>query len=54
MKGQLLDLRRLSDGSFKACLLGVKDPLPEEQIEFDSSFTAQRFISWWYQPEARP
>lgn len=51
VKGQLLDLKRFTDGSYRATLLG-EDYKPElaNAINFASSFDAQNFVSWWYQP----
>src|SRR5271154_4494746 len=50
IKGQLLDVRRFSDGSFRVYELGAHDDLAPH-MDFDSSFAAQQFISWWYQRE---
>ena len=52
-KGQLLDLRRYGDGSYKATIMG-EDPKPElaNFVEFDNSFDAQNFISTWYARES--
>ena len=49
--GALLDLKRFTDGSYRATLLG-EDYKPElaNGIEFASSFEAQAFVSWWYSP----
>ena len=49
--GSLLDLKRFTDGSYRATLLG-EDYKPElaNGIEFASSFEAQQFVSWWYSP----
>lgn len=46
-RGQLLDLKRYSDSTFRARLLGDVAEKPEE-IEFASSHDAQAFVSWWY------
>jgi hypothetical protein len=52
-RGQLLDLKRFTDGSYRATLLGeAYDPEKGNGLDFDSSVTAQNFISWWYQPAA--
>ena len=49
LPGQLLDLKRYGDGSFRATLLGEEyDPELANGLEFDSSFAAQQFTSWWY------
>lgn len=52
-RGALLDLKRFSDGSYRATLLGEtydpSEPIP--CMEFDSSFAAQQFVSHWYMPE---
>jgi hypothetical protein len=50
VKGQLLDLRRYSDGSFKAYRLGEYDD-QAPHMDFDSSYQAQAFTSHWYQRE---
>lgn len=48
--GSLLDLKRFNDGSYRATLLGEEyDPELANGIEFDSSYAAQQFVSWWYQ-----
>lgn len=50
-KGQLLDLKRFTDGSYRATLLGEEyDPEKANAVSFDSSFAAQNFVSWWYTP----
>jgi hypothetical protein len=55
VKGQLLDLRRYSDGSFRAFALGETDELdPSRRIDFASGWAAQEFISQWYQPLKGP
>lgn len=53
--GQLLDLKRFIDGSFRATLLGEEyDPEKANGILFDLNHEAQAFVSWWYQSaEAR-
>lgn len=49
--GQLLDLKKFTDGSFRATLLGEDyDPKKANGIEFDSSHAAQSFVSDWYSP----
>ena len=52
--GQLLDLKRYGDGSYKATLLGDKDDPKRDyvapSVHFDSSHCAQTFVSWWYSP----
>jgi hypothetical protein len=52
--GQLLDLRRYSDGHYAATLLGedLKPDLSNAMI-FDSSHDAQQFTSKWYCSAAR-
>lgn len=51
--GQLLDLKRFTDGSFQATLLGEEyDPKRANRMTFDSSHAAQTFVSWWYLPAA--
>jgi len=49
--GQLLDLKRFADGSYRATLLG-EDYKPElgNAMEFASGHEAQAFVSWWYLP----
>lgn len=53
IKGQLLDLRRYGNGTYRATLLGEEydpnEPIP--CMEFNSSHDAQAFISAWYLPE---
>ena len=50
-RGQLLDVRRYSDGSFLVTLLGDEgEEVPS--MKFTSSFDAQAFISDWYTPAA--
>lgn len=47
--GCLLDLRRYSDGTFKATILGEElDEKNVNYIHFDSAFAAQQFTSDWY------
>jgi hypothetical protein len=51
VRGELLDVQRYTDGSFKVGRLW--DPSPErELIEFPSAWAAQQFISWWYVRDA--
>jgi hypothetical protein len=51
IKGQLLDLKRYGDGTYRAVLLGEEiDPEAANFIELDSSCAAQQFISDWYAP----
>lgn len=54
IKGQLLDLKRYADGTYKATLLGDNDDPKREYsapcVTFDSSMAAQQFVSEWYQP----
>jgi len=52
VKGQLLDLMRFGDGTFRATLLGEEaDPQLANYIDFESAGAAQQFVSEWYQPE---
>jgi hypothetical protein len=53
--GQLLDLKRFNNGTFRATLLGEEwKPELRNAIEFTSGYEAQQFISQWYQqPLAR-
>lgn len=55
LPGQLLDLKRYTDGSCRATLLGEEyDPETDNAMHFDSTFAAQNFVSWWYQdPKSR-
>jgi hypothetical protein len=49
--GQLLDLKRFTDGSYQATILGEQvDHQTRNFVEFDSSYAAQAFVSTWYQP----
>src|SRR6185312_10799581 len=48
-RGQLIDLKRFNDGSFKAYLLGDCIEKPK-YVDFSNSADAQAFISWWYAP----
>lgn len=49
IRGQLLDLRRFTDGSFLATALGEEyKPELANGVRFDSSFEAQSFVSAWY------
>lgn len=51
--GSLLDLKRYTNGSYRATLLGEQyDPEKANGIDFDSSHDAQAFVSWWYLPAA--
>jgi hypothetical protein len=53
LPGQLLDLKRYTNGSYRATLLGEEyDPELANAIDFDSSHAAQEFVSWWYLPAA--
>ena len=48
-KGALIDLKRFSNGSYRATLLGEE---PKDGcIDFDSSTAAQNWISAWYVAE---
>jgi hypothetical protein len=48
IRGQLLNVERYTNGSFKMMLLGTEEP----HLDFENSVSAQAFISWWYQREA--
>ena len=49
IQGQLLDLKRFADGSYRATLLGEEyDPIKDNALTFDSSNAAQQFVSEWY------
>jgi hypothetical protein len=51
LPGQLLDLKRFTDGSCRATLLGEEyDPEKGNGIHFQSTFDAQAFVSLWYAP----
>lgn len=53
LPGQLLDLKRFTDGTYRATLLGEEyDPELANAINFASSHEAQAFVSTWYQPAA--
>jgi hypothetical protein len=53
LPGQLLDLKRYADGSFRATLLGEEfKPELGNAITFESSYEAQEFVSTWYLPAA--
>jgi hypothetical protein len=53
-QGALIDLKRYSDGSFKAVLAGEDISKPEtEVVEFPSAREAQAWISSWYVREVR-
>ena len=50
--GQLLDLKRFSDGTFRATILGEEyKPELGNAIEFASGWDAQEFVSKWYSRE---
>jgi hypothetical protein len=52
--GQLLDLKRFGDGTYRATLLGEEyDPELGNAIEFHSSYEAQQFVSHWYTPSRK-
>jgi hypothetical protein len=57
LKGQLLDLKRFSDGTYRATLLGDVDKPKEGYIAptmtFGDSYAAQQFVSDWYAPAQR-
>jgi hypothetical protein len=49
LPGQLLDLKRFTDGSYRATLLGEEfKPECANALTFDSSAEAQAFVSAWY------
>lgn len=48
IKGQLLDLKRYTDGTYSARLLGDDDKA--DSMTFASSHEAQSFVSAWYTP----
>jgi hypothetical protein len=51
LHGQLLDMKRFTDGSFRATLLGEEyDTDKPNAMEFASASEAQAFVSWWYSP----
>lgn len=50
IKGQLLDLKRYGDGSYKATLMGEDEKLDQSNVmAFASGHDAQDFVSNWYQ-----
>jgi hypothetical protein len=54
VQGQLLDLRKFTDGSARATLLGEEyDPITDNAVHFDSLYAAQQFISTWYARETQ-
>jgi hypothetical protein len=49
--GTLLDLRKFTDGSYRATILGEEvDFQTHNFIDFASSHDAQQFTSTWYMP----
>lgn len=51
LRGQLLDLRRYSNGTYICTLLGEEaKPDQSNVLTFESSFDAQQFTSAWYAP----
>jgi hypothetical protein len=49
--GQLLDLRKFTDGSYRCTILGEEPDFQTRNfIEFPSSYAAQQFVSIWYTP----
>lgn len=51
IKGQLLDLKRFTDGTYRATLLGEEyKPELANGVQFASSHEAQAFVSNWYTP----
>ncbi len=51
MRGALLDVKRYTDGTFRAWLLGEADTEGAPSIEFSSGWDAQQFVSAWYSRE---
>lgn len=51
IKGQLLDVKRYSDGTYDIYELGA-DIRDAQNMHFNSSWECQDFVSWWYQREA--
>lgn len=50
-RGELLNVQRYSDGTFKISRLHVEK---DEPLVLTNPFDAQQFVSWWYAPiEAR-
>lgn len=49
-KGELLDVRRYTDGTCKVSALSDEAQKPEA-LEFASIDGCQAFVSAWYQPE---
>lgn len=55
MRGQLLDLQRYSDGTFKALLLGdTANDEGSNVLNLPSAHEAQAMVSWWYDPNQTP
>jgi hypothetical protein len=53
IKGQLLDLKKYTNGTARAYLLGEADTDPPgASISFDSLHDAQQFVSTWYSRES--
>lgn len=56
IKGQLLDLKRYTNGTYDAFLLGADEKGARkvgEYVSFQTADEAQAFVSAWYQPETR-
>lgn len=52
IKGELLDVRRYANGSFRITRLAEDASIEDNQaIEFASTETCQEFVSWWYTQE---
>lgn len=51
VRGQLLNMRKYSDGTFHATLANEDETAPV--LIFPSSWEAQQFVSQWYQREYR-
>lgn len=50
MRGQLLDVKRYSDGTFTAQMLFHVEP--PEPLSLANAERAQQFVSWWYAPQS--
>src|ERR1700677_2638733 len=48
--GSLLHVQRYTNGSFRVTKLEDQDKQTAAFLEFDSTVSAQGFISWWYAP----
>ena len=53
-RGNLLDLKKYTNGSAMALLLGENyDPTTDNAVHFDSLHAAQQFVSAWYSRETQ-